>query len=338
MTPVPRYRLAILSDIHYAGAAEQARGDDYEYRDLKNPLIRVFVKYYRRFIWLHHPLRQNHRLDEFLQRVDSPDFVIANGDYSCNSAFVGISDDAALQSAKECLEKLRGRFAPNFAAGFGDHELGKLSFFGGRGGMRLESWRRSREELKLSPCWRVGLGNYVLLGVASSLVALPVFEPDTLPAERAEWEQLRAQQFAEIHLAFLDLKPDQRLILFCHDPTALPFLWRDPLVRAKIPQIERTIIGHLHSNLVYRKSRILSGMPRIRFLGHTAKRLSTALAEGRHWRPFNVLLCPALAGIQLLNDGGYLTAELDADASVPARFKLHRLARPQFNSQAGKRD
>lgn len=323
------HRLAILSDIHYAGAAEQARGDDYEYRDLKNPLLRVFVKYYRRFIWLHYPLRQNHRLDGFLKRADAPDFVIANGDYSCNSSFVGVSDDAALRSAQECLGKLRSRFAPNFAAGYGDHELGKLSFFGGRGGMRLESWRRSREELGLSPFWRVELGDYVLLGVASSLVALPVFAPDTLPAERAEWERLRAEHFAEIHRGFSELKPNQRVLLFCHDPTALPFLGRDEIVRAKIPQIERTIIGHLHSNLVFRKSRILSGMPRIRFLGHTARRLSTALAEGRNWRPFNVLLCPALAGIQLLNDGGFLTAELDADPTVPARFQLHRLGLPQ---------
>jgi hypothetical protein len=320
------YRIAILSDIHYASAAEQARGNDYEYRDLKNPFIRTFVKYYRRFIWLRHPLWQNHRLDAFLRRVDSPDHVVANGDYSCNSAFMGVSDDAALQSARECLQKLRDRLAPNFTAGFGDHELGKLSFFGGRGGMRLESWRRSREELRLQPLWRVEMGRYVLLGVASSLVALPVFEPDTLPAERAEWERLRAEHFAEIRRAFAGLKPDQRVLFFCHDPTALPFLWRDETVRGKIPQIERTIIGHLHSRLVFWKSRALAGMPRIRFLGHTAKRMSTALSEGRHWRPFRVTLCPALAGIQLLNDGGYLTVELDGDASRPAQFHLHRLA------------
>jgi len=328
------HRLAIVSDIHYASAAEQARGDDYEYRDLKNPLIRNFVKYYRRFIWLRYPLRQNHRLEVFLQRAATPDFVVANGDYSCNSAFMGLSDDAALQSAKECLGKLRDRFAPNFAASFGDHELGKISFFGGRGGMRLESWRRARTELQLEPCWRVELGNYVLLGVASSLVALPVFEPDTLPAERAEWQRLRVEHFAEIHRAFAELRPQQRVLLFCHDPSALPFLWRDDLVRAKIPQIERTIIGHLHSGLVYRKSRILAGMPRIRFLGHTAKRLSSALAEGRHWRPFRVLLCPALAGIQLLNDGGYLTAELDPDAAVPARFEVQRLRLPRQSGKA----
>lgn len=320
-------RLAILSDIHYAGAAEQARGDDYEYRDLRNPFVRAFVKYYRRFIWLRHPLRQNHRLDEFIRRAGSPDYVIANGDYSCNSAFVGASDDAALESARECLAKLRGRFGPRFTAGFGDHELGKLSFFGGRGGMRLESWRRARGELHLAPAWRVEMGNYVLLGVASSLVALPVFEPDTLPTEHDEWARLREDHMAEIRAAFSGLKPGQRVILFCHDPTALPFLRRDDIVRASLPKIEHTIIGHLHSNLVFWKSRLLAGMPRIGFLGHTAKRLSTALAEGRHWRAFHVTLCPALAGIQLLNDGGYLTMELDLEARQPARIQRHYLAR-----------
>jgi len=42
--------------------------------------------------------------------------VIANGDYCADTNFVGVSDDASLQSARECLEKLRQRFAPNFRA------------------------------------------------------------------------------------------------------------------------------------------------------------------------------------------------------------------------------
>jgi hypothetical protein len=195
------HHIAILSDIHFASAAEQLRGDDYEYRDLKNPLIRLFIKTYRHFVWLRHPLRQNHLLDRFIERAGSPDLVVANGDYSCNSAFVGVSDDAAFLSAQECLQKLRAKFAPNFRATFGDHELGKLSFFGGRGGMRLESWRRAQQELGLQPFWQAEFGNYVLLGVTSSLVALPVYESDTLPAERAEWQQHREQHLNEIRRA-----------------------------------------------------------------------------------------------------------------------------------------
>lgn len=322
-----KYIIGIVSDIHYASAAEKVRGNAYEFLGVTNPLLRMVGRFYRHFLWLRYPMAQNHLLDEFLQRMDSPDYVIANGDYSCNSAFVGVSDDAACRSAHECLDKLRGKFGVNFQANFGDHELGKLSFLGGQGGMRLASWHRARTELGLQPFWRVELGNYVLLGVTSSLLALPVYEPDTLATELAEWQELRAQQLADIRRAFADLKPGQRVLLFCHDPTALPFLWHDETVRSKLPQVEQTIIGHLHSNLIFWKSRLLAGMPMIPFLGHTTKRLSTALREARHWRPFNVRLCPSLAGTELLKDGGFYSAELDSDARQPARFQLHRIVR-----------
>jgi hypothetical protein len=327
--------LGIVSDIHYAGAAEQARGNDYEFRDIHNPLLRTALRCHRRFVWLREPLGQNHLLDEFLERAGALDYLVANGDYSCNTAFIGVSDEAACQSARECLEKLRQKFGPGMQATFGDHELGKLSFVGGRGGMRLESWRRARQELGLAPFWRVEMGGYVLIGVVSSLIALPVFEPDTLREERAEWSRLRAEHLAEIRRAFGGLDPGQRVLLFCHDPSALPFLAGEETVRAKLPQIEQTIIGHLHSNLIFRQSQLLAGMPTIGFLGHTMKRLSTALRAARDWRPFKVRLCPSLAGIELLKDGGYYTAELDLEARRPARFQLHRLARQQ-NNRAGR--
>jgi hypothetical protein len=68
-------------------------------------------------------------------------------------------------------------------------------------------------------------------------------------------------------------------------------------------------------------------MPTIRFLGNTVRRLSTSLGQARHWKPFNVRLCPALAGIELLKDGGFLKVELDPDANQPAKFQLLRLPR-----------
>ena len=165
------------------------------------------------------------------------------------------------------------------------------------------------------------------MGVASSLVAFPAFEPDALSDERPEWNALRGQHLAEIRAAFNALKPQQRVLLFCHDPTALPFLWRDEAVRSKISQIELTVIGHLHSRLIFWKSGLLAGMPPVHFLGHTVKRFSTALSEGRHWRAFHVKLCPSLAGIELLKDGGYCTVELDEAARLPVQFQFHPLAR-----------
>jgi hypothetical protein len=319
--------LGILSDIHYASAPEQARGDDYEYRDLRNPLLRSFLMLTRRFIWQRSPLRQNHLLQAFLRQAGPLDFVVANGDYSCDSSFVGVSDDAACQSARECLALLRERFGPNLRANFGDHELGKLSFFGTQGGMRLASWLRATRELELLPFWQKALGNYVLMGIVSSLVALPMFEPDMLPEERPEWERLRAGHIAEIRGAFAALQPAQRVLLFCHDPSALPFLLREEPVQSRLPQIEHTIVGHLHSQLVLRQSRLLAGMPPLPFLGHTAARYSAALRQARLWRPFRVRLCPSLAGLELLKDGGFYTVQLDCQANRPARFLFHRLSR-----------
>jgi hypothetical protein len=115
------------------------------------------------------------------------------------------------------------------------------------------------------------------------------------------------------------------VLLFCHDPTALPFLAKEEPIRRNFDRIERTIIGHLHSSLILFKSRLLTGMPVIRFLGQTPLRLSSALREARYWKPFKVLLCPSLAGIELLKDGGFYTAQFPATVEGTLEFKLHRL-------------
>jgi hypothetical protein len=326
-TKPPTIRLGILSDMHYASAAEQARGNDYESQGVSNRALRFALRCYRHHVWLRDPLSQGYLVDRFLKEAPEFDHLVAGGDYSCDSAAVGVSDDASCASVRECLGKLRGRFGERLHVTWGDHELGKVSFFGGRGGMRLASYHRAVNELKLAPFWRVRAGNYVLMGVVSSLLALPVLEPDALPEELPEWQRLRAAHLDQIRGAFAALRPGQRVLLFCHDPTALPYLGDEPAVREKLPQLEQTIIGHLHSNLVFWKSQRLSGLPRITFLGHTARRLSSALREGRRWRPFKVRLCPALAGIQLLKDGGYLSADLDPEAVRPAVFRFHPVAR-----------
>jgi len=322
-----KIRLGIVSDIHYAGAAERARGNDYELRLVENRLLRLLLTVHRRFVWLRNPLDQNYLLDRFLAHASKFDHVVANGDYSCNTAFVGAADQAARESALECLGKLRDKFPGQLQLNVGDHELGKKSFVGGHGGMRLESWRRLRADLGLPGFWRIEFGRYVLIGVVSSLVALPIYEADTLPEERAEWEKLRADHLAEIRRAFESFKSNQRVLLFCHDPTALPFLGREEAVRTRLGQIEQTIIGHLPSNLILRMSRIAAGMPRLGFLGHTARRLSSALGQAQNWKPFKVRLCPAPAGIELLKDGGFLSVEIDRQANAPAQFISHPIPR-----------
>ncbi len=100
-----RLKIAIVSDIHYAGAAERARGNDYESHSIANPLLRIFVRLYRDFIWLRNPLDQAPQLDSFLNKIALVDYLVANGDYSCDSGFVGVSDPAALASAQECIRQ-----------------------------------------------------------------------------------------------------------------------------------------------------------------------------------------------------------------------------------------
>lgn len=321
------FRVAVVSDIHYASAAEQARGDDYEFRDIHPALLRAAFRLYRHTIWMRHPLRHNAQLGRFLLAAGEPDLVVANGDYTCGTGYVGVSDEAAMQSAREAVTRLRERFGERLRLNLGDHELGKLNVSGGKGGMRLASWRRCVEELGLQPFWQETHGDWVLIGVTSSLIALPVLEADMLPEERPEWEQLRTEHLARVRAAFAALSSRARVLLFCHDPTALPFLWEEEAVRTRLGQLEATVIGHLHSPLYLWPSRVLAGMPVIRCLGHTARRMSTALNQAGRWRAFRVRLCPSLAGIELLKDGGFLTVELDAAAARPARFEFHPLPR-----------
>ncbi len=332
-TPAPtrdssrRITVAICSDIHYASAGEAIRGEAYEFRAINNPLARWAFHAYRHGFWMRHPLRNNPLVDEFLRQAGGCEYAIANGDYAADTAFLGVSDDATFESARLCLEKLRARFGSKLLVGLGDHELGKHSFFGHYGGLRLASWRRAHAELGLQGFWRRDFGRYVLLGVTSTLVELPVFEPDMLPEEREEWYRLRGEHLARIREAFAGLDASQRVVLFCHDPTALPFLARESTVRERLAQIELTVIGHLHSNLILWKGRLLSGMPRISFLGSSIRRMSGALHEARQWRPFHVRLCPALAGIQVQRGGGWCSLELDPSGETPLKFATHPVRR-----------
>ncbi len=322
-----RITVAILSDIHYAGEQERVRGRSYEMQRQSNPLLRAFLRFYRRFIWMRNPFDQAPQFHRFLNEVVPVDYAVVNGDYSCDSGFIGVSDPAAGHSAAECLGKLREKYGDRVRFTIGDHELGKLTMFGGHGGMRLASWTHCLGPLGLQPFWQLPLGNYVLIGVTSSLIALPAHQPDTLPDEWPEWQRLREAHLAEIRAAFTALAPRQRVILFCHDPTALPFLWREPAVQQRLAQIDQTILGHLHTKLILWKSRVLSGIPPVHCLGHAAARFTTALNEAHYWWPFKVRQCPALSGIELLNDGGYYLLELDPTAQTPPRFVFYPLPR-----------
>lgn len=318
--------LLIASDIHYASNAEKTRAD-YECLAIDRPLLRLLIRCYRYFIWQRDPFAHNHLIRRVLNPPLEPDLTVLNGDYSCDSAFIGVADPAARASAAECLGLLRERFAPNLLATVGDHELGKVSLAGGKGGLRLESWRAAREDLALESFWTHRLGKYLLVGITSTLAALPVFEREALPEEIEEWRRLRLEHMNQINHAFESLGPEDRVILFCHDPTALPFLHAERPVWGRLPQIERTILGHLHTRLIFWESKLLAGMPPIRGCGTSIRRMTTALHEARKWKHFNPLLCPSLAGIELFKCGGFYTAAIDPEARRPAEFTLHRVPR-----------
>jgi hypothetical protein len=299
------HRVVIVSDLHYAGEAEQARRG-YEGRVIHRWWERLVVFAWRRVIWLKDPLAHNHNLERFCAQAGEADWVVANGDFSCDSAFIGVADDAAFASARQVVGRLRDAFADRLLLVMGDHELGKVSLFGQAGGLRRE------------------LGPWVLLGVTSTLLALPVYEPESLPDERAAWWRLRQEHFDSVRAAFAGLQPGQRVVLFCHDPSALPFLGRDPVIRRHLGQMAVTVIGHLHTELILRTSRMLAGMPEVRFLGNAVRRMSAALREARCWREFKVRLCPSPAGCELLKDGGFRSLTLPASGE-DFRWGIHPL-------------
>lgn len=319
-----QFQILILSDIHYAGL-EESRRVGHEARAIGNPLLRLLARAYRHCIWLRDPFAHNHLLDEVLSVEKRPDMVVVNGDLSCDTAFIGHSDEASFQSATECLRRLRFAYGDRVRATYGDHELGKASLFGGRGGLRCASWDRCVDGLAMPPFWSQKVGLYHCIGVASSLVALPVNLPETLESERSRWRQLRSEHMTHIRAAFGTVRKKERLLLFCHDPTALPFLLELPEVAARLHQIERTVIGHLHSKGVMRLSFKLAGLPSIGFLGRSVHRMSSALHQARLWEKFNVLLCPSLSGIQLLKDGGYWRATIDLTGRAAVVFDFHPL-------------
>ncbi|MCX8109176.1 MAG: metallophosphoesterase, partial [Verrucomicrobiae bacterium] len=327
------FTVVVLSDVHYASSAEQQR-PGFETRVIRNPLLRSLVKAYRRHVWVGDPFAHNHLLAEFIAAAGEPDLVVANGDYSCDTAFVGVSDMAAFESAAHCIGVLRERYPQRFVALFGDHELGKLSLFGGVGGLRLASWYRATADLGIESLWVKNVGLYVLVGIVSSLVAFPVFEPETVPDERPQWWELRERHLDGIRSVFRNLRSHQRVILFCHDPTALPFLASDHELDGKLGQIECTVIGHLHTKLVLSASRVLTGIPPITFAGNTVRRMTEALRVARKWRPFNIRLCPSLAGSELLKDGGFGVIELDPTGAEPLRWFVRHLS-PGRSSKPG---
>lgn len=323
-------RVLVISDLHYAAEVELGR-QGHELKVISNPALRLMAKGFRHWIWLRNPQAHNHRLDQIVSANPDPDWVVANGDFSLDTGFVGVSDPAAYTSAETALGILRGAYGDRVRATMGDHELGKKSLFGGAGGLRLASWGRVVDGLRIPPVWTQEVNHLVMIGAASTPLALPVFLPDALPEERRAWLQVADEVREALIARFSKLSRHQQVLLFVHDPSALPYLARIPEIRERMDQIVCTVIGHLHTPAVFRLGQLLAGFPRVGFCGHSVRRYSTALQEARWWRAFRTVLCPSPTGIQLLKDGGWL--EIEIPNTPHGSIQIHRRHLPWVASK-----
>jgi hypothetical protein len=175
------------------------------------------------------------------------DYLVAGGDYSCNSGFIGLADPAAFASAAECLKKLRAQFA---IASFPSSVTMNSASLASSANKVECAWPAGRAPSMISashPSGRKTLGRYTLSGSPPPSSPFHLLEADVLPAELDAWRNLRETHLHQIRELFASIPSTQKNLTLLPRPSALPFLWRESSVQQKLPQIERTIIGHLHS-------------------------------------------------------------------------------------------
>lgn len=316
-------QLAVISDIHMVGPAELALADesydslrigaDPVTRALRSSLYRV-----RRRFWNGHLKWRN---TAFLRALDEaaeldPDWVVANGDYGGDFGGVGLSHQATFDSARVAVDMIRSRFAERSRFVFGDHDLGKYSTVLREGGIRLESLELGESILKIPSFWHEVDEGYHLLGVNSSLFTLDLFLPEALAEEIPEWKRRRAEHIETVTRAFEELPGKGRVILFCHDPSALTALRHIPVVRRRLPQIEMTVIGHLHSPALLRFARYASRLSDLTPRYPVARIVAHGLAGARHWNQFHPVVCPSTFGTGHHVAGGILLLRRNAEGKL----------------------
>lgn len=325
-------QLAVISDIHLVGPAELALANA-SYGDLRrhpDPLARVWRRglyRVRRRFWNGH-LKWRHTA--FLRALDEvagrkPDWVVANGDYGGDLGGVGLSHQATLDSASVVVEMIRSRFPERSRFVFGDHDLGKYSTLLREGGIRLNSLDVGERQLQIPSFWHEVDEEFHLIGVNSSLFTLDLFLPEALTEEIPEWHRRRAEHIELVTRAFHELPTRGRVILFCHDPSALTALSQLPIIRRRLPQIELTVIGHLHSPTLLRLTRYAARFSRWKPRYPVARIVAHGLAGARYWNEFHPVVCPSTFGTGHHVAGGILLVRRGARGQLEAlRVPVHR--------------
>jgi 3',5'-cyclic AMP phosphodiesterase CpdA len=324
-------RLAVLSDIHVLGdreleqseasAAALGSGLTLPLRLWRRGLYRA-----RNRLWNWHP---EPRRDCFLRALDDveafePDWVVANGDYGGDTQGVGLSDESTFQSAEVVVSMVRALFPNRCRFVFGDHDIGKYSTNLRQGGIRIESLDRGEQLLGIQSFWHEEVEGYHLIGINSSLFGLHLFLPEAIEEEIPEWQRRQQQHMEEVREAFETLPASARVLLFCHDPGALATLDTIPAVRARQRQIERTILGHLHSPGLLRLARMVPPFPKVKPRYPVARIIARSLSDKSSWRRFNPILCPSTFGTGQHVSGGALFAETNGEGRLVIR--RHRIA------------
>ena len=309
-------RILIVSDIHYASSQEKLENEN-NLKIIQNPFFKIIAIIFRNFFWMKDPFAHNGKLLHFLAAAPDADMVIACGDYSCGTGHIGVMHPSAKASVLTCLNLFKERFGCRFLPICGDHEIGKKGLFSDKGGFRLTSWDICQEELKIRHLWHRQIGIYHLIGISSPPIILSNALKEILAEEKEQWQQLRKKYMKEIETHMCMVPSNEKIIFFCHDPTALPYLKESPIINHLLERkrITLTIVGHMHTDIILKVSRILSGMPAIHFLGNSISRMSSALHQAKVWKEFNMVLCPSLAGCQWAKDGGWLELNLEENGT-----------------------
>lgn len=326
-------RVAVISDIHVSGPMERARSAA-SYRELGNGLhpirrkLRRGLHRVRTRLWNAHPEWREEAFLRALAHVAefNPDWVIANGDYGGDHGGVGVSDDATFESAAGVVRAIRRMFRDRCRFVFGDHDLGKYSTILREGGIRLESLERGEQKLGIPSFWHEEDDGYHLIGVNSSLFTLDLFLPEALAHEVPEWERRRAAHVEQVCDTFARLPGRARIVLFCHDPSALHALSHLKPVRNRLSQIDMTVIGHLHAPGLLKLARLVPKRasawrpkyPVARIVAHGLQGVAS-------WRMFHPVVCPSTFGTGHHVRGGVLFIEKDRTGRLkPRRVRIRR--------------